>query len=431
MRAIRCHDQLWTTAPETIHDEDMSNLLGTGWGKKARVVAVGLTHKAGKAVTTVWRVVWPRRHRIAVLTTQGLAATVILAAISVLVLHGPVEWWLGGRALDGMEVKDRVAAVNSARQIALAAAAGTAALVGLGFTARTYYLSRRGQLTDRYTRAITQLASDKLTERLGGIYALEHLMAESPRDHNTVVEVLAAFVRDSALATNTELPPLDQEDPGPRPTTDVQAALTVLARRPVRPEPNRLNLSRTDLRGADLLQARLPRADLRGTQLQGADLGNAQLPRADLRGAHLAGAGLRRAQLTAADLRGAHLQGAKLAEAQLAGANLVEAQLPRADLRSAQLTGADLYKAQLPRADLRGAQLTNGDLRGAQLQGANLVGAQLTGADLRGAQVNASQLREVTLDDSTQLDLRLNKQLARPHTAQPAPTAPMSGHAPR
>jgi hypothetical protein len=56
-----------------------------------------------------------------------------------------------------------------------------AALVGLILTGRTYLLSRRGQLTDRYTKAVTQLAADKLTERLGGIYALEDSIGSAYR----------------------------------------------------------------------------------------------------------------------------------------------------------------------------------------------------------------------------------------------------------
>jgi len=36
---------------------------------------------------------------------------------------------------------------------------------------RTYRLTQQGQLTDRYTRAIEQLGSDKQDVRLGGIYA--------------------------------------------------------------------------------------------------------------------------------------------------------------------------------------------------------------------------------------------------------------------
>ena len=39
-------------------------------------------------------------------------------------------------------------------------------------TARTLEVTEQGQITDRYTKAIEQLGSDKLDVRLGGIYAL-------------------------------------------------------------------------------------------------------------------------------------------------------------------------------------------------------------------------------------------------------------------
>ena len=51
-------------------------------------------------------------------------------------------------------------------------------------------------MTDRYTKAIEQLGSDKLDVRIGGIYALERIARDSPRDHPTVMEVLSAFIRD-------------------------------------------------------------------------------------------------------------------------------------------------------------------------------------------------------------------------------------------
>ena len=64
------------------------------------------------------------------------------------------------------------------------------------YTARNFRLSREGQVTDRYTKAIEQLGSDKLDVRIGGIYALERVARDSRRDHPTVMEVLAAFVRE-------------------------------------------------------------------------------------------------------------------------------------------------------------------------------------------------------------------------------------------
>jgi hypothetical protein len=74
--------------------------------------------------------------------------------------------------------------VNATRQSVLAVAAGLAALIALAFTTRGFWPSRV-QFTDRYTKAIGQLAADGITgKRLGGIYALEHLMSESVRDHS-------------------------------------------------------------------------------------------------------------------------------------------------------------------------------------------------------------------------------------------------------
>ena len=92
--------------------------------------------------------------------------------------------------------------------------------------------------------------------RLGGIYALEGVMATSEQYHQPVLEALSAFVRD-----NTR----NEKGDGP-PATDIQAALTVIGRRGAigtgvpdltfahipKAALSGANLSRADLRGADL-----------------------------------------------------------------------------------------------------------------------------------------------------------------------------------
>lgn len=108
--------------------------------------------------------------------------------------------------------------------IALVVAAGAAG--GLAYTARTHRLSREGHFTDRYSKAVEQLGDDKIEERLGGIYALGRLMADSNRDQPTILEVLAAWVRDR---TDSRKVP-EQEQPE-RVPIDIQAALTVIGRR--------------------------------------------------------------------------------------------------------------------------------------------------------------------------------------------------------
>jgi len=57
--------------------------------------------------------------------------------------------------------------------------------------------AREGQLTDRYTKAVEHLSSDKLDVRIGGIQALQLIARDSPQIYQPVViEALATFVRE-------------------------------------------------------------------------------------------------------------------------------------------------------------------------------------------------------------------------------------------
>lgn len=327
-----------------------------------------------KAVTTYLGTLMSRRRRGLPI---GLAAVLVTGFV---VLLWPGAWWLAGDTVRNLGGKDQADAINDVRQTLLQTAGGLALLAGLAFTARTYYLSRAGhqreleaQITDRYTRAVEQLGSTNSSVRIGGIYALERIMGDSAKDHETIVEVLAAFIRaGSGVAKPEPRPPLP---------ADVQAALTVLGRRPDRGEANRVDLSGADLRGARLRHARLQGAELRGAQLQEADLVGAKLQKADLRTAQLRGADLSWSQLDGAYLNGADLQGADLSGAQLRFAYLSGTQLHSADLRWAKLYGAQLD----------GAQLHHTNLDKAELQGANLEFARdLTQADLQYAVVDST-----------------------------------------
>jgi hypothetical protein len=111
-------------------------------------------------------------------------------------------------------------------------------------------------VTDRYTKAIEQLGSEKLDVRIGGIYALKRIARDSARVHPTVMEVLTAFIREHS---HEQWPPSGQ---GQSTRPDIQAALTVVGRR----DPHR------DIRPIELASAALAEADLADTNLAGADL---------------------------------------------------------------------------------------------------------------------------------------------------------------
>lgn len=314
---------------------------------------------------------------------------VFVAAGFLILLLGPIAIW--ATPIAGLRGIDRANALNATRQTLLAGTGGIVVLAGAIFTGRTYYLGRRGQLTDRYAKAIALLASDKITERIGGVYALEHLMIESEREHETVIEVIAAFVREHAGASTTDDRDRRAEhhhkdgDGTPRVGTDVHAALTVIGRRPQRHE-------REDL------------VDLSCTDLCGADLSNLKLDKVSLWGAKLRSAKMLGTSLKGANLSWAQLHEAKLTDAQMQGTYMIGTQLKKAVLIRAQLQRADLEEAHLEGAYLAGANLKDTELKDAYLQGADLINYPIGKPypqSVRGLTV--SQLADAIIDDSTQL----------------------------
>ncbi|WP_432922816.1 pentapeptide repeat-containing protein [Microbispora sp. CA-135349] len=227
--------------------------------------------------------------------------------------------------VSGLTGKDLAAASDAVRGRALAVATGLIALAALLYTARnadtarrTFQLGEQGQVTERYTKAIEQLGSDKLDVRLGGIYALERIARDSARDHATVMDVLAAFVREHSRERETGAPL----------RTDLQAAVTVIGRRDFRRDQGPISLRGANLAGVDLA----------GANLAGVDFTDANLIRAALYDALLVNVNLTNADLTGANLYRSNLSGANLTEA-----NLTDATLEEVNFEAAYRLGAIVF----------------------------------------------------------------------------------------
>jgi len=247
---------------------------------------------------------------------------------------------------------------NNARKNLAQIIGGVFLLAGLYSSIKTFDLQRQsarllqeGQITDRFSKAIDQLGSvsaaggtDRygrpninLEMRLGGIYALERIASDSPRDHWTIMEVLMTYVRENSPAAHAAHPTpaakTQEADAGPpHPRTDIQAILTVIGRRDTALDPpnRQLDLSASDLAGASLKEATLRNALFIKSDLSGTDLMDANLKSADLENASLEGASLVAADLGGANLHGANLKGADLSGADLSGAIVAADQLAAA-----------------------------------------------------------------------------------------------------
>lgn len=154
-------------------------------------------------------------------------------------------------------------------------------------------------------------------------------------------------------------------------------------------------LYRADLSGANLSQASLPQTDLRGVRLRAADLSGADLSESRM-GMQSAGRDGVRVQVGARfyPVLRADLSQAVLTRAKLRGADLVGA-----DLSGAKMQGVDLARANLGYANLQGSDLSGATLTNAMLVGANLQGADLTGATLTSAVLDQADLRAAIVTD--------------------------------
>ncbi|WP_310488781.1 pentapeptide repeat-containing protein [Chamaesiphon sp. VAR_69_metabat_338] len=152
------------------------------------------------------------------------------------------------------------------------------------------------QVTERFSKSIEHLGSDKIDVRLGGIYALEQIAFDSAKYHWTIVEILSAFIREKSQSNSADSVGVD-----------IQAALTVIGRRKQYPNDKVIDLRKISLVGVELQNTNFSKADFSSTNLSNANLSGANLSEANLSLTNLIGADLSNANLNGADLNNTHL----------------------------------------------------------------------------------------------------------------------------
>ncbi|MFD8566808.1 pentapeptide repeat-containing protein [Streptomyces sp. NPDC059639] len=334
-----------------------------------------------------------RRALTGLLTGAGLAllgtAFVVLPAVV-------VDHDLAGASVTAQE---RLKAVNDVRTTLLQVVGGLVVLFGAYATWRQLRVSQdglratqEGYVTDRFSRAVDQLGSDKLDVRIGGLHALWRIAEQSVRDREAIISIQAAYLR-----THLPWPPAQPDSPAadvhindvaPLETraADVQVALTALGVLCQHREQSWVNLSITDLRRADCDGLWFPEVNFDHACMEAASFYRANLTQASL---------------VSVTMRHVDLTTSILCRARFVLADLRAAKLVRTDLRDADFTDADLREANLRKADARGAMFHRTDLRMADLRGIDLSTANLVGARLTGAVVSQHTRWPVGFDPAT------------------------------
>ncbi len=281
-------------------------------------------------------------------------------------------------------------------------------------------------VTEQISRAINQIGAYKQTSdgqkyepnvevRLGGLYSLQRIMRDSPKDEESIARIFYAYVRENTKRDRVEQPKpnsldMDKIDQLPE---DIEAAINIISQfNKSRLFDGKLNLSHTDftkysLKGLDFSNIILESADFRGSDLSDSDFINS-----DLSNAKLGDVKLYRANLSGANLSNVNFM--KLSTTGLFNADLSNANLSRTDLSGVKLDKVRLYNVNLSRAILSGTDLSGAILYDANFDGINLNGVDLSGLDLTNVlNLTQKQINQASGDKHTVLP-KLPKKLIPP-----------------
>lgn len=346
--------------------------------------------------------IWQRWNKVWHYLRWVLLAFTPLLVVWVLIYVPKMQVPVCPPGTDLLSPKDCFSIENEARKTLAYILGGLLAIIGIFLAYRRIravesqvslmqkqvQVSQEGQITERFTRAINQLGDEKVEIRLGGIYALERIAQDSPKDYWTIIEIFTGYIRERApwreafcLSSKEKIKGRPNvKTTKVKPAIDIQAVLTVIGRR-----------TYSFRKGEDI-----------PLDLQGTDLRNANMAEANLNGAWFNGANLEGVNLVQTQLEGAEFWGVNLKKAGLVSSNLEGAILERANLEGADLSGANLFGVGFRKANLQGVDMRGVRLYKTNFEGAYLNGADLEGTDLRGAvSLTREQLADVSVDDKT------------------------------
>jgi hypothetical protein len=268
---------------------------------------------------------------------------------------------------------------------------GLLVLVGLYFTARNVFAAEQTRLTKTFSDAIAQLGfADKdgvpvIPIRLGGIYALERLSRDSPKDAYVISKILVQYIQiesnkwKQTLQTSVESPSLP----------DIEASLIVLGiiagLTPSWRVTDALRffdtfLPNLSLSGRSLAGFQFHRAELSGSKLDIADCAGAKFQECWLTGCTFAYSNLFGCEFNGVEARGVILSSSFGKKSSFLSCKMQEGDLVDANLEQCRFSDSDLSGSILRRAKMRDSIFSN-----TNVSGVDFGLADLTNVDFRTA----------------------------------------------
>lgn len=320
--------------------------------------------------------------------------------------------WLGENESFTAAIRNFVLVIAAAIGLPLAIWRSMVAQRQASTSHRQSETAQHSLLNERYQKGAEMLGSDVLTDRLGGIYALQRLANEhADQYHVQIMRLFSAFLRSKQYSNDDES--IVHETDSLEPSIAVQAVMDAIAAR----EESSVSLEKQAGYKIDLRRVKLCSVSLEQANLSNARLSWANLEQAALRCADLSGSILNQAVLTDATLGGTNLHDARLNRASLVNAVFWTSWPPgpprftsyckallEGKVISADLSSSEFNHSNLSGASLQGVNLSNSKLSECNLSRAVFTNAILSGANLSGAKFSENGMFPATELTQTQID---------------------------
>jgi hypothetical protein len=196
-----------------------------------------------------------------------------------------------------------------------------------------------------------------IESRLGALYSLERLLGESEKDQRAILETLCAYVRENSPL---QIPEDDEQrkrlfrgdiNPAPTRRSDVQAAITIIGRRPGKVQSRaegedwRLDFRDTNMAGYDFSKLNFDRSDFTGSFLNSAKFSEASFVNSIFENSVLCSTRMNRTCFRLSHFKHCQIKNAEIDNTDFSVTKIEDTDLREANVISFNIAGADLESA--------------------------------------------------------------------------------------
>lgn len=247
---------------------------------------------------------------------------------------------------------------------------------------RQIEIATESQINDRFTRAMEQLGSENLTIRIGGVHALGKIAEDSPRDAQTIIDILCTFVRDQTRNDEYKKSRKGANGVFLLPRADIQDAITVLGR-------GQFSLFHKNLERAYLPKVKMINADFSNTSFS-----NTVLHSTHIFNSKFENCTFFKTQMIKSKIEDVLFQNTNFVSSDMSDSVITSSTIEKTNMDNVILSGVNFSKTKfvdfvIVRSDV---------------ESIGFYDSEMKGGDLRGVvNLTVGQLYDITMDKNTQL----------------------------